>query len=244
MKIEGIGLDLEGNLVDIEFVHHTSHLEILREWGVPLSFDEALKLIPCFIGGPDEKVAEAAVKSSKERTGEDHDVAEYLKEKRARYKKYLPQVPMVLRPGVELSIRWLRSNGLEVVVGSVTNTDQARVIVERAGLINIIKKDNFIFREDVTHPKPDGEIWIKGAGKLGIKPEGMAIFGDSPGDIKSARNAGCPFGIAMPVFNKPELMIRLINEGADRIFMDWREINFPALFENLNQELQSKIRHF
>jgi len=240
VTIKAIGLDLEGTLIDIEIVHHTAHLEVLRKWGISLSLDEAIRLIPVFVGGPDEKVAEAAVKLSKERTGEEHSVAEYLDEKRAFYKKLLPNVPVVLRPGVKEAIEWFENSNLKIVVGSMTNTDQAKVILERTGLFGLIDKDKFIFREDVTHSKPDPEVWIKGASKLEVKPEEMVIFDDSPGGIRAARSAGCAFIIATPVYNKPELMCRLINEGADRIFMDWREINFPALFENLNRKIISK----
>ena len=244
MTIKGIGLDLEGDIINIEIIHYTSHLEVLRKWGVPLSFDEALKLIPAFIGGPDEKVAEGAVKLSKERTGEEHSVAEYLDEKRAHYKKILPQAHIELRPGVYEAIQWFKDIDLKIIVGSVTNTDQARVLLEKSGLIKLIDEDKFIFREDVQHPKPDPEVWIKGASILGLRPEEMIGFDDSARGIRSLKHAKCAFAIAMPVFNKPELMKRLIDEGADRIFMDWREINFPALIRNLNQELECKPRTF
>lgn len=232
--IKAVGLDLEGNLINVEKAHHLSHLKILRDWGVPLSFDEALKLIPAFIGGPDEKVAEAAVKLSKERTGEDHSVAEYLNLKRGYYKEFLKEIPIVLRPGVKEAIEWFKANGLKVIVWSVTNTDQAKPLIEKSGLNKLV--DEFFFREDVIHPKPDPEVVIKASSRLGVKPEEMVYFGDSPGDMKTARSAGCRSAIAMPVFNKPELMMRLINEGADRIFMSWLEIDFPALFKNLEKE--------
>jgi len=239
-KIKAVLLDLEGNLVDVEKAHHLSHLAVLRDWGVILSFDEALKMIPAFIGGPDERVAEAAVKLSKERTGEEHTIAEYLNAKGTYYKKFLREISIALRLGVPETIEWFKKIGLKIVVGSVTNTDQAKFLIEKSGLGKLIGEENFIFREDVTHPKPDPEVVTKGASKLGVKPEEIVYFGDSPGDMRTARNAHCPFVIAMPVFDKPELMKRLIDEGASRIFMGWTEVDFPSLFENLDQELIDK----
>jgi sugar-phosphatase len=42
----------------------------------------------------------------------------------------------------------------------------------------------------VTHPKPDPEIYLEAARRLGVAPAQCVVFEDSPGGMQAARAAG------------------------------------------------------
>lgn len=234
-----MGLDCEGNLIDLEKAHHEGHLRAAADLGIRLSFEEAIKKVPAFIGGPDDEVARVIVSLVKEKTGKDYDRSVFLERTRKHYLEILPELSMELRPGVKEAINWFKENEFGIIVGSVTNTSQLRPILEKSGLLKLIGEDNFILREDVDYAKPNPEVWRKAARKLGIETKELLIFDDSPIGMQAAHNAGC-LAVAMPVCHEPKIIERLIHEGAARIFTDWREINLEALINNLNHELENK----
>jgi len=233
--VKGIGLDLEGTLINIERAHHEAHLRVLRDYGICLSLEEAIRKFPRFIGGPDEALHRDEIAPYiKEKTGKDCDVSELLQRKKKYYSEILPQLSVELRPGVKEAIKWFKKKGYGIVIGSVTDKYQAWPLLEKTGLLKLIGEEHIILRQDVDRPKPDPEVWQKAAQKLGIGTKELLVFDDSPGGMETAHQAGC-LAVAMPVFYKPTVLNRLINAGAFRIFWDWREINLPALMENIER---------
>ncbi|MBI4994669.1 hypothetical protein HZC21_03430, partial [Candidatus Peregrinibacteria bacterium] len=53
---------------------------------------------------------------------------------------------------------------------------------------------------------------------------------------QAAIAAGSPV-IGLTVYKHPRAIIPLLEAGAIRVFVDWREINIPALIRNLNEEV-------
>lgn len=81
--------------------------------------------------------------------------------------------------------------------------------------------------EDIVHGKPDPEIYLKAAGRLGIKPQEMLVLEDSQAGCRSAASAGA-FAVAVPGahsakqdFSVASLVIRSL---ADRRLYDVLEL--------------------
>ena len=92
-----------------------------------------------------------------------------------------------------------------------------------------------VLRDDVTMLKPNPEVFLKTATIMGIDPRNQLVFEDSPRGVQAALAAGSR-AIGMPVVIRGATVGALVNAGACRIFFDWREINLPALLDNLNSE--------
>lgn len=239
MKIKGIGLDFEGDILNVEEAHHKAHLRVMGDHGLCISLEEAIKMFPHFIGGPDRTLYEEIAALIKERTGKDCDISDLLQKKKKYYQEILSQLSIKLRPGVRKAIRWFKKHGYGIVIGSVTDRSQAWPLLEKTGLLELIGEDNIVLRQDVDSPKPNPEVWHKAAEKLGIKTEELLIFDDSPVGIETAHRAKC-LAIAMPVCYEPKILNRLIDAGAFRIFWSWLEINLSALIKSVNQKLSLK----
>jgi mannitol-1-/sugar-/sorbitol-6-phosphatase len=56
--------------------------------------------------------------------------------------------------------------------------------------------ERMVTADDVTQGKPDPEPYLKGAEKLGFKPEDCVVVEDAPSGLKAAKAAGCrSFGV-------------------------------------------------
>lgn len=65
--------------------------------------------------------------------------------------------------------------------------------------------DRMVTADDVTKGKPDPEPYLKGAEKLGFKPEVCVVVEDAPSGLKAAKTAGCrSFGVPT-TYRKEEL---------------------------------------
>ena len=69
--------------------------------------------------------------------------------------------------------------------------------------------DVVLTREDVTNPKPNPDIYLLGAEKLGVPPEECLVLEDSPSGVRAGVAAGMnvvavatPFTIADPTISR------------------------------------------
>jgi HAD superfamily hydrolase (TIGR01509 family) len=217
--VQGIALDLEGTIIDIEALHHTAHLRAAADAGVSLSWEEALERAPHFVGGPDEEVAAEIASLADERVS----TQEILLAKRLHFGELLQEHSSIApREGFIEFVRWARRLGLEVAIGTVTNRALAMHLLERADLLPEFNDVVVIAREDVLAPKPSPDVYYETARRIGIAPSSQLVFEDSIVGIISARSAGCRL-VAIPTIHIPSFLQSLYREGAEAVFMTWSD---------------------
>jgi beta-phosphoglucomutase len=91
-------------------------------------------------------------------------------------------------PGVEGFVRAARSQGVPCALA--TNAEPANVdfVLDRLGLRHCFQV--IVDGHQVRRPKPDPEVYLTAASRLGIAPHNCVIFEDSPGGIQAARASG------------------------------------------------------
>jgi beta-phosphoglucomutase-like phosphatase (HAD superfamily) len=227
MPIRGVAFDLEGTLVDLEYAHHNAHLLTLRDLGMNLSLEDAVVKIPHFIGGPHERIIEEILvfTGSKRRfdyvSDLDHSYFESIR----------AQLPIVPRPGSLKVIRWFKEKGFSIAIGSLTDEAPAKLILDRSGLVQEFPPDCVVLKHDVSRLKPDPMVYQETARRMGIKTSEQLVFEDSPRGVIAGKTAGSPV-IGMPVYAFVQATIPLLEAGASRIFMDWREMEIESLITN------------
>jgi len=81
----------------------------------------------------------------------------------------------------------------------ICTSSAVRVVSEVLHRKDIAKRFQFVLTaEDITHGKPDPEIYLKAAARFGIAPSEMLVLEDSTAGCQAAYNAGA-FGIAVRV---------------------------------------------
>jgi len=79
-----------------------------------------------------------------------------------------------------------RAAGIKVALGSASKN--APLILERLGWMPLF--DALVDGNVVTASKPDPEVFLEGARRLGLRPEECVVFEDSEAGVEAARRGG------------------------------------------------------
>jgi HAD superfamily hydrolase (TIGR01509 family) len=93
-----------------------------------------------------------------------------------------------LLPGVEAILRDARELGVARAVASSSSCGWVESWLSRHGIRDLL--DVVVARDDVTNVKPDPELFLLAARRLGIAPTGCLVFEDSPNGMRAALAAG------------------------------------------------------
>lgn len=85
-------------------------------------------------------------------------------------------------PGVEDFLNWLKEMQIKIALGSASKNTP--LILERTGLLKYF--DAIVDGNDVSAAKPDPEVFLLGAKKLGLMPQSCLVFEDAQAGIEAA----------------------------------------------------------
>ena len=160
---------------------------------------------------------DATTQVFKELYGEDFPYEEYKKIVSTRFHAKYDNGNLPTKPGIKELLVFLKENKIPTAVASSTRTAVVVTEIRVAGLLPYF--DRIIGGDQVTHSKPDPEIFLKAAEALNAKPEECYIIEDSFNGIRAAHAAG------MHPVMVPDLL-----EPDDEIKALYEEI-FPSLVE-------------
>lgn len=172
--------DMDGVLVDTYRAHYRSWLEMAEPEG--LHFTEA-EFAPTFGRTSREIIAHF--------WGEDRyqeaQVAALDARKEAAFRRLL-EADFPAMPGVDDLLRSLREAGFRLAVGSSGPPENVDMVLERLG-----SRDRFeavVTGRDVLRGKPDPQVFLVAAERLGVSPSRCAVIEDAPAGIAAANAAG------------------------------------------------------
>ena len=111
----------------------------------------------------------------------------FAEEKNNTYRELLKNMsPADLTDEVKDTLIELRSRGYKLSIGS--SSKNTKFILERIGLGDFF--DAIADGTDITHSKPDPEVFLCSARKIGMDPADCAVVEDAKAGIQAARAAG------------------------------------------------------
>ena len=171
--------DLDGTLINSERYHADGFAEAVRAVsGYQITESERREF---FEGHTSTFVPVLA-----ERHGLDLDPAEILKYKRAHVREHFR--PDVFPQAINFIKRWRGKKRLALASNS-PKPFVKRALVE-ARMIDLFEV--VCTADDVSHRKPDPEMYLLTLDWLGLSPAEVMVFEDSPAGVLSAQRAGCP----------------------------------------------------
>lgn len=90
------------------------------------------------------------------------------------------------------------------------------------------KMDSMLSSEDVSHHKPDPEVYLKSAKLVGVSPSNCIVFEDSFSGVSAALNAGMKVVGVLSTHTKEEL------PPCDFYIYDYSDVNVDKLLGLLN----------
>lgn len=89
-------------------------------------------------------------------------------------------------PGAKELLVFLKKSGIKTAVGSASKN--APTILEKTELIPLL--DAVVCGLDVTKSKPDPQVFLVAAERLGVSPQECIVFEDADAGIEAAKNGG------------------------------------------------------
>jgi HAD superfamily hydrolase (TIGR01509 family) len=172
--------DLDGTLLDSEEYHWLSWRETMASLGHPITRDQFLatfglrndEILPRWLGAS--------------ATREEIDRVSLQKE--SLYRKVLREGGVAPLPGAAEWVRRLLGEGWLQAIASSAPRANVDVVLEVLGMASFFQA--VVSAEDVTRGKPDPQVFLTAAARLGVQAPACIVVEDSPMGIEAARRAG------------------------------------------------------
>jgi HAD superfamily hydrolase (TIGR01509 family) len=173
--------DLDGTLVDSEQYHWLAWRDAMAAEGVSLTHEQFLKtfglrndaIVPQWIPG-----------ASPERIKNIADAKEQL------YRRLVREGGLEPLPGAREWTERLAQEGWLQAIASSAPRENVDVVLSVIGLASCFQA--VVSAEDVTFGKPDPQVFLAAAARLGSTPARSIVVEDAPAGIEAARRAGMP----------------------------------------------------
>ncbi len=103
---------------------------------------------------------------------------------RVSYDAIVKHQAIPVKQGVIELLNWLKENGIPTAVATSTHREVATIKLQLAGLYHYF--DNLTCGCEVSHGKPDPEIYLLAASRLNVEPTQCIAFEDSNNGVRSA----------------------------------------------------------
>jgi HAD superfamily hydrolase (TIGR01509 family) len=176
----GAVFDWDGVIIDSSAAHEVSWDVLAAEEKLPLPEGHFKKgfgrknqfIIPNILKWSDDPV----------------EIMRLANRKEEIYRENLKRTGIEALPGVRALLEGLRAAGVPCVVGSSTPRLNIETVMDLTGLRGFFA--DIVSAEDVSHGKPDPEVFLKAAGKIARAPGRCVVFEDAFVGLEAARAGG------------------------------------------------------
>ena len=211
---------MDGVLVNNLDVHRQAFAEFFRRYGVERTFDE---LNRHFGRGNDDIMGELMPREIVERVG----IRELGNQKEAIYREiYAPTITP--QPGLVDFLGESEREGLRCAVGSSGFLANVDFVLDKCAIRRYFSA--IVAGDQVTKCKPDPEIYLTAASKLGLEPSECIVFEDAEAGIEAGKRAGMVVVALATTFTREFLA----TTDADLIVDDFRDVTVERLRELLD----------
>lgn len=211
MGVKGAIFDLDGVIVNTVPLHFKAWKKMFEEYGHEFSMEDYLSKVD---GRPRlEGAAAILTELSPE------EIEKAGERKQSCYLKYLEEEEIEVFSSTVKFIKELKEKGIKLAAAS--SSKNAVRIFKKINLFGIL--DVNVSGADFDKGKPDPEIFLTAASRLGLKPEECVVFEDAAAGVEAALRGGF-YCIAIDRHNNPAAM-----SGAHIIVSDLSELGIDDI---------------
>ncbi|MGB5229462.1 beta-phosphoglucomutase [Eudoraea sp.] len=182
MKKTGFIFDLDGVIVDTAKYHYLAWKNLADELGIDFTEEDNEK----FKGVSRKRCLELLLEMGNISVSQVQFDA-WLEEKNEDYLKYISNMDeSEILPDVTKVLGYLKEKGIPMALGSASKN--AVSILEKVELMSYF--DAIVDGTQVTKAKPDPEVFLIAAKKMGVEPVNCVVFEDALAGIEAANTAG------------------------------------------------------
>ena len=175
----GAIFDWDGVIINSGVHHEQSWERLAKEVGKPLPPDHFKR----GFGMKNELIFPGILKWTSDAT----EIHALSLRKEELYREIVREIGINPLPGVVNWLQALKDAGIPCVIGSSTHRENITTSLEVLGLKSFFQ--DYVTAEDVSRGKPDPEVFLKAAAKIGVAPENGVVFEDALVGIAAAKAA-------------------------------------------------------
>lgn len=180
--IKGCLFDLDGVLVDTAKYHFLAWKRLAEELNITFTHEDNERL-----KGVSRMRSLDIILEIGQVTLEESQKITLADKKNEWYKEYIMKMDETeILSGVSEFLSHIRAQGMKIALGSASKNSP--IILERTGLAKYF--DAIVDGNDVKTAKPDPEVFLLGAERLGLKPEECIVFEDAQAGVEAAVAGG------------------------------------------------------
>ena len=203
--------DLDGTLIDTVYAHVFAWQRVFEDAGFPIDGWRIHRRIG-MSGGLFARAAGREV--GRELSA--HEAEELQRRHGELFRELLPKRRPL--PGAVALLRELRERG---VVHGIATSGRRPEIDESLNALDVPGETVVVERGDVLRAKPEPDLFLACAGRLGVQPAECYVVGDAVWDLLAARRAGMlSVGLLSGGYGEAELTA----SGAFRVYRDAEEL--------------------
>ena len=183
----GLIFDVDGVIADTEAVNAKASIQVFVDlFGLA---DVRREDFEAGLGrGAAAYIRAAAEQHGFEMTAE--QVAAATAARQATFLKMLDADPLPAFPGVlELMMAALASDDFRIAIATSSTRLKSEAVLKLAGVP--YQQMVYVNGDDVTHKKPDPELFLIASERIGATPARCVVIEDAPNGVQSAKAAGC-----------------------------------------------------
>lgn len=179
--IKGILFDMDGVVLDTEKLYTRFWQEATQYFGYPMTKEQALGMRSLNRG--------AGVAKMQSYFGENVDY-EAIRNKRMELMDiFVEKMGVDIKPGIHELLDYLDERNIKRAIATSSPLERTKLYLSSVDLEN--RFDELVSGYMVEKGKPEPDIYLYAASKLGLAPEECMVLEDSPTGILAAYRAGC-----------------------------------------------------
>ena len=179
-KIKGVLFDMDGVIFDTEKAYLDTWTKVFKSYGYDLKRETYISIMGT---GRDN-----AVKTFKEAFGHNIPMEDMYRDKDRILKEIIESGRVPLKQGAVEILTYLRENNVKTALATSARMWRAETQLNMAGIKDMF--DKITCGDEIKNLKPNPDIFLKSAEKLGLNPDECIVIEDSPSGIQAAFNAG------------------------------------------------------
>ena len=160
-KIKGILFDMDGVVLDTEKLYTRFWQEAAQYYGYPMTREQAL--------GMRSLSTAFGVRQIKNYFGEDTDYEKIRNKRIELMSAHIEENGVELKPGIKELLEYLHENGYRTAIATSSPLDRTKQYLSQVGLVE--QFDELVSGHMVPKGKPEPDIYLYAAAKLGLSPE-------------------------------------------------------------------------
>ena len=193
MTLTAVICDMDGLLVDSEPLYKRAWQSAAAElgYGLPDRFHKTLI-------GTSESHSEQRLL---ERFGGDFPLPQFREAWREVWRRLLSADRLRAKPGAKAMLEAVRESPARLALATSSGKGFARVTLEQVGFDGYF--EHIVTAEDVRHGKPEPDLYLEAARRLGVAPEHCLVLEDSPPGALAGLAAGMSVVVVPDLLQPP-----------------------------------------